>query len=264
MPFKYRFRRPSVTVDPVIFGFDPDEDDLKVLLVKRKDEPFKGHWAIPGGFVMVSSEGEDQVKELVDGDANPMDQGESIDDAARRELEEETGTKVAYMEQLYTFGTPGRDPRGRVISVAYMALVRLKDYSPKAGSDADAVKWFSVKEALHQSGPTDFGILAFDHHNIIEMAVKRLQGKVRYAPIGFNLLPPNFTMGQLQKLYELLLGREIDASNFAVKVKKVLVANGIVVKTTQVQKGQHRPAPLYRFDKRAYNKAVRDRFNFEI
>lgn len=260
MPFKYRFRRPSVTVDPVIFGFDVDEDDLKILLIKRGDEPYKGHWAIPGGFVMVSSKGEAQTKDLVDGDANPQDQGESIDDAARRELEEETGTKVAYMEQLYTFGTPGRDPRGRVISVAYMALVRLKDYSPQAGDDAAEAAWFSVVDALEG----ELGPLAFDHKKIIQMAASRIQAKVRYAPIGFNLLPERFTMGQLQKLYESLLDRKLDAANFAMKVKKVLVANGIVVKTKEVQKGPHRPAPLYRFDKRAYDKAVRERFNFEI
>lgn len=262
MPFKYRFRRPSVTVDPVIFGFDLDEDDLKILLIKRRDEPFKGHWAIPGGFVNVSSKGEAQAKEMVDGDANPEDQGESIDDAARRELAEETGIKVAYLEQLYTFGTPGRDPRGRVISVAYMALVRLKDYNPQAGDDAVEAAWFSVNEVLTHPGWKDE--LAFDHKQIIQMALNRIQAKVRYAPIGFNLLPERFTLRQLQRLYETLLGRRINTSNFYTKVKKVLVVPGIVVKTKDTERGQHRPAPLYRFDKRAYDKAVRDRFNFEI
>lgn len=260
MPFQYRFRRPSVTVDPVILGFDHEIDDLKVLLIKRKDEPFKGYWAIPGGFVMVSAE-QAEVERLVDGEASPEDQGESIDDAARRELQEETGTSVAYMEQLYTFGAPGRDPRGRVISVAYMALVRMKDYPAKAGSDAEEVRWVSVQELL-RSGMVL--ALAFDHRSILEMAVKRIQGKVRYAPIGFHLLPERFTMAQLQKLYEALLLRKLDPSNFSKKVKRVLVKTGIVVKTSGFRKGQHRPSPLYKFDKRAYDSAVRGSFHFEL
>lgn len=245
MPFTYQYPRPSLTVDPVIFGFDAEEETpiLRVLLIKRADEPFKGHWAIPGGFVEVSD---------IDG------QGESIDEAARRELEEETGISVAYMEQLYTFGTPGRDPRGRVVSVAYMALVRKQDYKVTAGSDAAEAQWFAVEDAL------DHGKLAFDHRDILKLAVQRLQGKVRYAPIGVNLLPSRFTLRQLQTLYEALLLRELDPSNFSKKVKKVLVDSGILVKTKEFQKGQHRPAPFYRFDKRAYDKAVKDGFNFEI
>ena len=250
-PFTYQYPRPSLTVDPVIFGFDAEEETpiLRVLLINRADEPHKGQWAIPGGFVEV---------------LDTHGQGESIDDEARRELQEETGISVAYMEQLYTFGTPGRDPRGRVISVAYMALVRMQDCKVVAGSDAAEAKWFAVEDAL------DHGKLAFDHRDILKLAVQRLQGKVRYAPIGVNLLPTKFTMGQLQKLYEALLFRKLDdkegldSSNFSKKVKKVLVDSGILVKTKETQKGQHRPAPLYRFDKRAYDKAVQNRFNFEI
>lgn len=245
MTYTYPYPRPSVTVDPVILGFDVEEETpvLRVLLIKRGDEPYKGMWAIPGGFVEVSDQG---------------DQGESIDEAARRELEEETGIKVAYLEQLYTFGTPGRDPRGRVITVAYLALVRQQDYKVTAGSDAAEAQWFAVEDAL------DHGKLAFDHRDILTLALKRVQGKVRYSPIGFNLLPREFTMGQLQKLYEALLIRKLNASNFSKKVNKVLVATGIVVKTDYFLMGQHRPAPLYKFDKRAYDKAVRERFNFEI
>jgi len=248
MTFSYDFPRPALTVDPVILGFDAEDGVLRVLLIRRAREPFKGHWAIPGGFVQVS-----------DSD----DQGESIDDAARRELEEETGIKVAYLEQLYTFGAPGRDPRGRVISVAYVALVRQKDYSITAGSDAAEAKWFAVSDAL-EGDALEFGRLAFDHRSILRMAIGRIQGKVRYTPIGFHLLPQRFTMGLLQKLYEGLLLRRLDNSNFAKKVERVLVKTGIMVKTKQFQKGQHRPAPLYRFDKQAYERAVRESFNFEI
>lgn len=245
MPYTYPYPRPSVTVDPVILGFDVEEETpvLRVLLIKRGDEPYKGMWAIPGGFVETS-----------DSDG----QGESIDEAARRELEEETGIKVAYLEQLYTFGTPGRDPRGRVITVAYLALVRQQDYKVTAGSDAAEAQWFAVEDAL------DHGKLAFDHRDILTLALKRVQGKVRYSPIGFNLLPREFTMGQLQKLYEALLIRTLNASNFSKKVNKVLVATGIVVKTDYFLMGQHRPAPLYKFDKRAYDKAVKEGFNFEV
>jgi 8-oxo-dGTP diphosphatase len=243
MSFTYEYPRPSVTVDCIILGFDAEDEILRVLLIKRADEPFKGMWAIPGGFVETS-----------DSDG----QGESIDEAARRELREETGITVAYLEQLYTFGTPGRDPRGRVITVAYLALVRQQDYEPTAGSDAAEAQWFAVEDAL------SFGKLAFDHRDILSLALKRVQGKVRYSPLGFNLLPQKFTMGQLQKLYEALLLRKLNPSNFSKKIQKVLGSTGILVKTKDFQKGQHRPAPLYRFDKRAYDKAVRERFNFEI
>lgn len=247
MPFTYRYPRPSLTVDCVIFGFDPEEADglLRVLLIQRGAEPFEGHWAIPGGFVEVSDDGE---------------QGESLDDAARRELEEETGIEVAYLEQLYTFGAPGRDPRGRVVSVAYLALVRRGDFRVTAGSDAAAAAWFSIEEALEG----DLGPLAFDHRKILELAVQRVSAKVRYAPIGFNLLPTKFTLGDLHKLYEAISGRTIDVSNFHKKVDKALVRPGVLVKTGETQKGRHRPAPLYRFDKRAYDRAVRGGFNFEI
>lgn len=240
MPHTYQYPRPSLTVDPVIFGLNIEEQTpvLRVLLIKRADDPFKGKWAIPGGFVEVSDEG---------------GQGESIDDAARRELEEETGIKVAYMEQLYTFGTPGRDPRGRVISIAYMALVRQQDYKVVAGSDAADADWFSVEEVLWNKG------LAFDHWGILEMAVKRLQGKVRYAPIGFNLLPPKFTLKELQKLYELILMKDLDKGNF----RKRILAMSILAEAG-VQDTKYRASKLYRFDKKAYDKAVKDGFNFEI
>lgn len=240
MAFTYEHPRPSLTVDPVIFGFDAEDATpvLRVLLIKRADNPFKGMWAIPGGFVEVSDNG---------------NQGESIDDAARRELEEETGIKVAYLEQLYTFGTPGRDPRGRVISVAYMALVRQQDYVVTAGSDAAEAHWFAVEDAL------DHGKLAFDHRDILKLAVQRLQGKVRYAPIGFNLLPSKFTLKELQRFYEVILMRYIDKANFR---KRILAMN--ILAEAGVQDTKYRASKLYRFDKKAYDKAVKDGFNFEI
>jgi 8-oxo-dGTP diphosphatase len=247
MVYKYRFPRPSVTVDCVVFGLtleDP-ESPLRVLLVRRKDNPFKGHLALPGGFVQVSD--------------RAWNQGEDLEDAARRELQEETGLKLSYLEQLYTFGTPGRDPRGRVISVAYYALVRSADYEAKAGSDAAEVDWYKVSTELLNDVAADH--LAFDHTKILRTALARLQGKVRYAPIGFHLLPPEFTLSQLRHLYETLLGRSLDGSNF----RKKVIATGVVVDTGRTLKRQGRnPEALFRFDKHVYDKAVREGFNFEI
>jgi len=242
MKYSYEFPRPSLTVDCVVFGFDPNDatDPLKVLLIQRKDEPFINHWALPGGFVEVSD---------VTGE-----QGESLEEAAKRELEEETNIRLAYLEQLYTFGTPGRDPRGRVVSVAYFALVRTADYKPVGGSDASLAIWMGVEKALGRLP------LAFDHKDILNTAVTRLRAKIRYAPIGFNLLPPKFTLSDLRVLYEGILGRKLDPSNF----RKRVLATGILKETGQAQRGQHRPAPYYRFNKEAYKEAVRDGFNFEI
>lgn len=208
-----------------------------MLLVRRKEPPHKGRWALPGGFVTVRDDG---------------DQGEDLEAAARRELAEETHVEVEYLEQLYTFGTPKRDPRGRVISVAYLALVRRADHEAHAGSDASEAVWVSAHPA-----PKD---LAFDHGRILEVATERLHAKVRYAPIGFNLLPEEFALADLRRLYESLLGRRIDPSNF----RKRMLATGIVTETGKFRDGQHRPSPLFRFDQQAYDKAVRAGFNFEI
>jgi 8-oxo-dGTP diphosphatase len=244
MVYEYRHPRPSVTVDCVVFGFDPDKgpEALRVLLIRRKDNPFKGQLALPGGFVQVS---------------DVRGQGESLEKAARRELEEETGVKLAYLEQLYTFGDPGRDPRGRVISVAYVALVRSSNYKATAGSDASEADWYNVSD-LNDVGEKK---LAFDHALILRTALSRLQGKVRYAPIGFNLLPPTFTLAQLRHLYETLLGRPLDGPNFR---KKVLATGVITGPTGTVRRRGSRPEALFRFDRHAYDKAVQDGFNFEI
>lgn len=240
MSYTYEYPRPSVTVDCVVFGlkFDDPSGALNVLLVRRRDEPFKDQWALPGGFVNVRDDG---------------GQGEDIETAARRELQEETGAEVSYLEQLQTFGTPGRDPRGRVISVAYFALVRASDHVVKGGDDALEACWCSLTTGWKEK-------LAFDHDTILKVAIARLQAKVRYAPIGFSLLSAQFTLGDLQRLYEAILMRPIDKRNFR---KRFLAMN--VLAEVGVQKNvPHRAGVLYRFDKRAYDKAVRDGFNFEI
>jgi 8-oxo-dGTP diphosphatase len=255
MPYTYTYPRPSVTVDCVVFGIDfkpkPLKAELQVLLIERgtedeagdpSEKAFVGSWALPGGFVNVSDEGE---------------QGEDLEAAAHRELREEAGIEVDYLEQLYTFGKPKRDPRGRIITVAYYALVRSRDHVVKAGSDAKNAQWFSVKSTRAYS-------LAFDHHRILDTALRRLQGKVRYAPVGFNLLPPKFTIVELQEVYEAILQRKLDRGNFRKRVVRGLVEETVLVKVGQQQDVPHRPRDIYRFDKRGYDKAVRDGFNFEL
>jgi 8-oxo-dGTP diphosphatase len=235
----YEHPRPAVTVDCVIFGVDADQG-LRLLLVRRRDPPCQGTWALPGGFVRTRDSG---------------DQGEDLEAAAKRELEEETGANVAYLEQLYTFGKPGRDPRGRVISVAYMALVRPADYIVAGGTDATEAAWISIPTILSWKGK-----LAFDHADIVRIAVQRLQAKVRYAPIGFNLLPTTFTLGELQRLYEAVLLRPLDKRNF----RRRVLSMGLLGDAGRQENVPHRAAALYRFDKRAYDRAVREGFNFEI
>ena len=229
MPYSYQYPRAALTVDCVVFGFN--EGELKVLLIERGLEPFKGRWALPGGFVRVE---------------------ETLDAAARRELAEEADLSNVFLEQLYTFGTVDRDPRERVVSVAFYALVKLSEHSAKAATDAANARWFPVSEVPK---------LAFDHTAILETAMERLKGKVRYQPIGFELLPPKFTLSQLQHLYEAVLGTELDKRNFR---KKVLGFDLLVaLKETQML-GRHRPAQLFRFDADKYEKLKKRGFNFEI
>jgi 8-oxo-dGTP diphosphatase len=207
-----RYARPSVTVDVVILTMRRRR--LEALLIKRKHWPFEDLWAIPGGFV------------------NP---DESLEDAARRELEEETGVRDVYMEQLYTFGDPKRDPRTRVITVVYYALIRAETLKVAAGDDAAEAAWFPVYHL-----PS----LAFDHGNILAYTMQRLRGKLEYTTIGFQLLAPEFTLSELQEVYEAILERPLDKRNFR---KKVLIT-GILEPTSHTRKtGQHRPAALYRF-----------------
>ena len=229
MAATYEFRRPALTVDAVVFGLD--DEDLKVLLIRRDLEPFRGKWALPGGFVRVE---------------------ESLEDATRRELQEETGISQVFLEQLYTFGDVDRDPRERVVTVAYYALVKLSDHRVKAATDARDAAWFAVSEARG---------LAFDHDRILAVALERLKGKVRYQPIGFELLPPQFTLTQLQRLYETILEKPLDKRNF----RKKLLGMDLLVALDEVEKDvAHRAARLYRFDRKKYRDLQKRGFNFEI
>ena len=177
---------------------------------------------------------------------------ETIDEAARRELEEETSLRCEYMEQLYTFGTVDRDPRDRVVSVAYFALVKLSRHRIQPATDARNAAWFAVSDP-----PT----LAFDHESILELALARLRAKIRYQPIGFELLPSRFTLRQLQHLYETVLDRELDKRNF----RKKILGMDLLVELDEVEQDvAHRAARLYRFDKRKYAKLTKSGFNFEM
>lgn len=203
------YDRPLVTVDIVLFVVR--EDDLQVLLIKRHNPPFQGMWAIPGGFVEIN---------------------EGLEEAAERELSEETGLSGIYLEQLFTFGAPNRDPRSRVISVAYFALVPAHDVQLRAGDDAAQAAWYSA-----YSLPK----LAFDHAEILEYALTRLRYKLEYSAVGFQLLPEVFTLTELQTAYEIVLGESLDKRNFR---RKILLSN-ILVETGESRAGEGRPAKLY-------------------
>jgi len=205
------YLRPSVTVDVIIFTLR--DDDLQVLLIKRGRPPFEGMWAIPGGFVDIV---------------------ESLEEAALRELEEETGIRDVYLEQLYTFGAPDRDPRGRTITVAYFALVPAHTVRPRAGDDAAEARWWSVY---------DLPSLAFDHADILAYALQRLRYKLEYTAVGFELLPETFTLSELQAAYEVILGERLDKRNFR---RKILSA-GVIGETGECRTGEGRPAKLYCF-----------------
>jgi 8-oxo-dGTP diphosphatase len=167
-------------------------------------------------------------------------------------LQEETGLTKVYLEQLYTFGNPGRDPRERVVTVAYYALVKLLDHKVQAATDARNAAWFAVD---------DMPKLCFDHADIVASGLKRLQGKVRYQPIGFELLPPKFSLTQLQRMYEIILERPLDKRNFRKKVLSLDILQELDEVETDVA---HRAARLYRFDEKAYRRLVREGFNFEL
>lgn len=231
MPYTYEYPRPALTVDCVVFGFNPDEGNLKVLLIERNGEPFKGCWALPGGFV---------------------DMDETIETAAMRELQEETGLSDIFLEQLFTFGRPNRDPRGRVVSVAYYALISLKDKELLPASDADDAQWFSV---------TDLPVLAFDHAQIFQTALQRLRGKMRYVPIGFELLPEKFPLSSLQHLYETILQGKFEKRNF----RKKILGMGVLRELDEYQQGvAHRAARLYCFDTQKYEQLLKDGFDFKL
>ena len=220
----------KIAVDAIVFGYA--DNKLNVLLINQKFGALKSKWALVGGFVK---------------------DNETLNDAVNRELQEETGIKVNYLEQLYTFGdNVNRDPRFRVISVAYFALVNSTKLVLKADSDAEDAKWFSINQ---------LPILAFDHKEILQTAQSRLQSKLTYQPIGFDLLPKEFLFSELENLYCTILEKEIDRRNF----RKKILSFGIVEETEKFgNKIKGRPAKLYRFNKLKYNKLVKDGFLFEI
>jgi 8-oxo-dGTP diphosphatase len=229
MPYSYEYERPAVTVDCVVFALD--QENLKVMLIQRDVPPFAGKWALPGGFVQME---------------------ESLEEAAIRELREETGIEKVYLEQLFTFGDTDRDPRGRVITVAYYALVSPEGHRVHARTDARSAAWFPVNHV-----PS----LAFDHRKILKTALQRLQGKLRYEPIGFELLPRKFTLSNLQKLYELILGHPLDKRNF----RKKILNTGLLIPLEETEQDvSHRAAKLYRFDHKKYLQLKKSGFNFEI
>lgn len=226
---KYRakdYPRPSVAVDLVILTII--DATLRVLLVKRKEHPFKGAWALPGGFVRVGETAEHQ--------------GEDLDQAAKRELEEETGLDRArvYLEQLYTFGDAGRDPRMRVISVAYYALVR-PDLAPfvKAGGDVADASWVEV-------GRVDGLELAFDHQDIVARALERIRGKLEYTNIAFDLVPATFTIPELRQVYAIVLDKPMDPGNFRRRFNRLL-EDEVIEQAPGKRITTSKPATVFRF-----------------
>lgn len=207
-----------VSVDAVVFGYDSSEG-LSVLLIKRKVAPYKGEWALPGGLVR---------------------EDESLEAAVQRELHEETGITVNYLEQLYTFGQPERDPRNRVVTVAYYGLVRQSKFDVYAATDAADAKWFHTD---------DTPALAFDHQQILNTATTRLRGKLSYEPVGFELLDKKFRFSDLHQLYQTIYGHDIDRRNFK---KKFLQLDILQELPEKVSEGRGRPGALFKFDQKKY------------
>ena len=205
----------SVTTDVVIFTIR--DEALKTLLIRRGAKPYKGRWALPGGFLLAN---------------------EDIDDCARRELREETGVSDVYLEQLYTFGHPKRDPRGRVVTVAYYALIPSDKLQLQAATDAAAVDWFAMDELPR---------LAFDHDAILAMAHERLVAKLDYSTIAFQFMPERFTLSELQVVYEIIRQEPTDKRNF----RKWVLGLGLIEETGEERReGTMRPARLYRTKQR--------------
>ncbi|MEQ9351687.1 MAG: NUDIX domain-containing protein [Vicingaceae bacterium] len=222
----------KIAVDAVVFGYSKEEG-INLLLVKRLYNPFKGRWVLPGGFIM---------------------EDESLEKAVERELQEETGIKINYLEQLYTFGKVNRDPRKRIISVTYFGLVNKNRFLKlKASTDAEEANWFSISELPD---------LAFDHNEIVETAIKRLRAKLEYEPIGFELLEKKFPFSDLEQLYTMLLDREIDRRNFKKKIMKLGIVEELDEK--EERSGSGRPGKLYRFKKNEYEKLKKEGMHFEI
>jgi 8-oxo-dGTP diphosphatase len=209
-----KYEHPSVTVDLVIFTVN--NETLNVMLVKRAEAPYKDEWSLPGGFLLI---------------------GESLDEAALRVLKEKTGVTNVYLEQLYTFGKPNRDPRARVITVAYFALIPWSNLNQPASNKVTDLKWASVNQIPR---------LAFDHKEILRSAIQRLRAKVTYSNIVYGLMPGQFRLSELQRMYEIILDDQLDKRNF----RKRILASGLLQETGQKHlQGAHRPAMLYQFKK---------------
>ena len=208
----YRHPHPAVTTDIVLFTLRAEK--LQLLLIRRRNPPFQGGWALPGGF---------------------LDLDEDLNDCAKRELEEETGIKNIYLEQLYTFGRHNRDPRERVISVAYYALIASNRITLKPASDATEAAWFALDELPE---------LAFDHHEIVDKARERLVAKLEYSTIAFQFIPKQFTLSELQTVYETIRAETLDKRNFR---KWILARNLVEATGLERRNGNHRPAQLFHF-----------------
>lgn len=211
-----KIEKPYVTVDLIVFTIK--EKNLMALLIKRNVPPFKGQWALPGGFFSLD---------------------DSLEEATKKKLFDETGVHDVYLEQLYTFGEPRRDPRGRVITVAYFALINSENVKVESHvSDVKEAKWFPMKSLPR---------LAFDHKNILDYALKRLRWKIEYTTVAYSLLPEYFTLGSLQHVYEIILGRKLDKRNF----RKKILSLGILADSRKIKMDvSHRPAKLYAFKRK--------------
>ena len=223
----YRYPHPAVTTDCVIFGFDGER--LQVLLIERAIEPFKGRWAFPGGFIKMD---------------------ETAEEGALRELKEETGMENAFIQQFHTFSNPLRDPRERVITIAFYALVRIQEV--KGGDDAASARWFPLDE---------IPALAFDHDHMLRMATQRLRQEIHFHPIGFELLPEKFTLRELQSLYEAILGITFDRRNFAKKMLHLEILNELDETVWPTPK---REAKLFSFNAGKYEELKRKGFRMEF
>lgn len=227
------FFKSAFSVDNVIFGFD--SGDLKILLIRRGQQPFQDKWALPGDLVYPN---------------------EDLDSAAGRVLEQLTGLRGVYLEQVKTFGAVNRHPLGRVITVAYYSLIKISNFKLAPSSFAQTAQWHSVMEV---------GELAFDHNEILASCLRRLQRKVRTGPVGFELLPQKFTLTELQHLYESILAlpkdKGLDKRNF----RKKILSMELLVQCEEMQEGvAHRPAKLYRFDRAKYDQFLSEGYVFDI
>lgn len=225
--YHYKYPHPSVTTDCVIFGFDGTR--MKVLLVQRGIEPYKGRWAFPGGFLQMD---------------------ESAEEGALRELREETGLSGAFIRQFHTFSAPDRDPRERVITIAFYALVRIEEVT--GGDDAADARWFALDEVPQ---------LAFDHDQILRTAEQALRQQIHFEPVGFELLPEKFTLRELQNLYEAILGVRFDKRNFSNKINRLGLLDPLDEKVNPSRKKE---ATLFRFNKPKYDELKQKGFRLEF